>query len=374
MARFVTDSLTRDPTAQEYDTYRKRSKRGDYGPPQGHGIGVVVIAVGMLIVFGLPMLFMSVVLPRLLGSSDSGFSFDFQSVFPLLWLGLVALMAVGATKRVVRSIRKRRRWASLARFAEDNELQFRLSSANPNYPGCLFSIGGSRTARNHVWSSHGQLADCGTYQWTVGSGKESTTYSWNFAAFRLPRPMPHLLLDARANDIGAHARLPVSLTAGQRLSLGSPFDEHYTLYAPEGYGQDAFYLFPPDLMSMLLDATVDFDIEIVDQWMFLYTPSKIDLTEAGTWNLLGDIEATLGARMAEQSGRYADRRLREQSPPRAVNHEGQPHYGPGMPVRSDRSIARPGRRLKQGWNPLRVLSTLASMAVFIAFTYFVILR
>ena len=161
---------------------------------------------------------------------------------------------------------------------------------------------------NHVWSDRGQLADCGKYQWSTGSGDTSRTHSWNFAAFRLPRPMPHLLLNAKANNLRGMALLPIDLDKGQRLTLGAPFDDHYALHAPQGYGHDAFYLFPPDLMAMLIDAPGAFDIEIVDQWMFVYTPSEMDLARPSTWQLIGHIEATIGARIAQQAGRYADLR------------------------------------------------------------------
>lgn len=74
------------------------------------------------------------------------------------------------------------------------------------------------------------------------------------------------MLDAEANNFVGMSNLPTVFNAEQQLTLGAPFDEQYALYAPQGYGQDAFYLFPPDLLSMLIDAPADFDIEIVDQW------------------------------------------------------------------------------------------------------------
>ena len=38
------------------------------------------------------------------------------------------------------------------------------------------------------------------------------------------------------------------------------------------------------------------------------TPSEMDLARPSTWQLIGHIEATIGARIAQQAGRYADLR------------------------------------------------------------------
>lgn len=122
----------------------------------------------------------------------------------------------------------------------------------------------------------------------------------------MQRDLPHLLLAARKNNPAGLSSLPVVFGAEQQLALGAPFDEHYSLYAPEGYAQEAFYLLPPDLMALLIDAPGAFDIEIVDRWMFLYAKSSLDLTKAQTWRLLGEFEGAVAARVAELSARYVD--------------------------------------------------------------------
>lgn len=156
----------------------------------------MVVLIVVLAIFG--SVFVFVVLPLL------------QSVFagshrPGIWtvafVVLVTLALISSGRHLIRSYRRRKRWASLAQFAEDNHLRFRIRSADPAYPGCLFSLGDSRASDHHVWSENGLLADCGTYKWVTGSGKNRSTHSWNFAAFRLPQAMPHILLDAKANNL-----------------------------------------------------------------------------------------------------------------------------------------------------------------------------
>lgn len=351
MTRFQTDSLTRQPTDTEYAAYVQRRKQGDFGPAGRFGVGVMIAVLAVLGFVGLVVLSLVagvafVLIPSLVGIDTSG---ALGATIGTVITGAVIGLGVWLGVRFwTKAAKKGRRVANLAQFALDNDLNFRLSSSDPAYPGCLFSLGHSRTSTQHVWSAHGQLADCGGYQWTTGSGDDKSVHKWSFAAFRLPRPMPHLLLDARANDLGGFSNLPLSLDRAQRVTLGSPFDDHYTLYAPSGYEQDAHYLFPPDLMALLIDVPATFDIEIIDQWMFLYTPGGMDLTNAATWHLLGDIEDRLGNRMAIQAGRYQDRRSRE-----ARDFARFDGYGPGQPAEPARGlmpIASTGRRLRSRFN------------------------
>ena len=113
---------------------------------------------------------------------------------------------------------------------------------------------------------------------------------------------------------------------------GGPFDSHYQLYAPDGYGRDAFQLLPPHVMEALLNTRVVYDIEMVDDWLFCYTGSAQDLTNPATWRLLETIAN--GVLVAHPVvGRYSD--------PRALAGRG------GTPV-TDRDTPFRSRRRANG--------------------------
>ena len=243
-------------------------------------------------------------------------------------------------------------WALLARFADANGMRFGIRSADPNYPGLLFNKGHSRASTLHLFSPTGVLADAGCYEYTTGSGKESTTYRWRFAAFRLPHPVPHLLLDAKANNGRWGTNLPETFASSQRISLGEPFDSHYQLYAPEGYGRDAFYLLPPNVMEALLNTRVVYDIEMVDDWLFCYTQSQQDLTNPATWRLLETIANGVLGSLAPVVGRYSDSRA-------LAGAAGNTGYGPGTPVQ----VAPQAKRLRRGVN----ISAFIGLAIFLAY-------
>src|ERR1044071_8257923 len=127
----------------------------------------------------------------------------------------------------------------------------------------------SRRWTGRVRGTRPRFVEFGNYQYTVQSGKNSTTYRWGYVAVKLDVPLPNIVLDALGNN-GFGSNLPASFQRAQRLSLEGDLDQHFTLYCPEGYEQDALYLFTPDIMARFIDHAAELDVEIVDDWMFLY--------------------------------------------------------------------------------------------------------
>ena len=103
----------------------------------------------------------------------------------------------------------------------------------------------------------GRRLEIGNYRYTVRGEKQDSVFGWGYVAIGLDRRLPHLLLDAKANDRSVFgirtSNLPVDLARDQRLPLGGEFDDKFTLYAPSDYGRDAFLIFAPDLMALFID-------------------------------------------------------------------------------------------------------------------------
>ncbi len=130
---------------------------------------------------------------------------------------------------------------------------------------------------------------------------------YGFLSIRLPRPMPHVVVDAVAND-GMRSSLPISIDAGQRVSLEGDFDTHFALYAPDGYGRDARYLFTPDVMALLIDSTGDLDVELADDRLTVFSPTPWDLADPAAWARVEQLVAVLGGKAVRQASRYRDER------------------------------------------------------------------
>jgi hypothetical protein len=201
------------------------------------------------------------------------------------------------------------KWMRLSQFAAANGLQYRSSSANPNYSGMIFHLGDSRVAHNHLNSTTGRFFDLGTFQYSTGSGKSRSTHYWGFLALNLDRQLPNMVLDSKENNNLFGSDLPITFKRDQILSLEGDFDKHFTLYCPKEYEQDALYVFTPDLMALLIDDAGSFDVEIVDDWMFIYTPHAFAPLDARNYARLFNIVQTVGTKTVSQTANYHDDRV-----------------------------------------------------------------
>ena len=231
----------------------------------------------------------------------------------------------------------------LSRFAAANGFRFSPIDKDPAYPGAIFGQGSARQVSNHLTSAGERFLDIGNYTYTTGSGKNRQTHRWGFMALHLDRRLPHMVLDARANNgLFGMTNLPATFSRDQRLSLEGDFDKHFTLYAPREYETDALYVFAPDLMALLIDNAAPYDVEIVDDWMFVYSARPFALTDPAIVQRLLQIVDTVGAKTLAQTDRYVDDRVGEFT----VNR-----------------VAQPGQRLRRGF-PVVTVIVVAVVVVF----------
>jgi hypothetical protein len=195
------------------------------------------------------------------------------------------------------------------RFARQNGMTFTPYQVNPSYPGAIFQIGDSRQAVDHLVSTTGRFFDIGNYRYTTGSGKNRSTRTWGFMAFHLDRKLPNMVLDSKANNGFFGTNLPATFDKNQILSLEGDFDKYFTLYCPKAYERDALYIFTPDLMALLIDEAAPFDVEIVDDWMFVYSNVAFTTGDANIYARLFRIMDTVGAKALSQTDRYVDARV-----------------------------------------------------------------
>ncbi|HUG50630.1 MAG TPA: hypothetical protein VLZ78_06500 [Terrimesophilobacter sp.] len=307
----------------------RQFKAGAKGRPWGPGspVLVAVLAVALIGWFFLLWALAAPVVP-------------WTSVVPVVSLTVVIVAAVVLVAAVLPPWGKWSRWTRLDRFARANGLTF-LPSAVPAYPGAIFGLGQGRLATDHLATATGRYLDLGNYRYSTGSGDDRTTHQWGFLALKLDRVLPHILLDAKANNgLFGTSTLPISFDRAQVLSLEGDFDRYFTLYCPKDYERDALYVFTPDLLALLIDESRHFDVEIVDDWMFVYSTTRFDMTDPGTLRRLFRIVDTVGAKTLRQTARYSDER------------------GSGG------IVAPAGRRLRRGLPLAAVLVAVAAVVVF----------
>jgi len=253
-----------------------------------------------------------------------------NSALATLILSVLAIgMVVGVGIAVLRAVQAGiARQAKLYKFALANQAEYLLRVSAPAYPGMIFDKGHSRTILDGLRLPDG--TEIGNYQYVTGAGKNRRTHTWSYAGIRLNRKLPHMVLDAKHNNVFGLTNLPDDF-GGQKLSLEGDFDKHFTLYAPSSYGRDALYIFTPDVMAALIDFGYTYDIEIVDDYLLFYSTQQLTLdSQQQLESLLGVIEI-VSKEIHDQSHRYADERVGE----------------PALDV-----IDEPGRRLKKRFTVL----------------------
>jgi hypothetical protein len=309
MATRVVDysPLLTAPTREEVTAYRSQARTA--GAPWAGATANTIIAIVIIAVIG--ALFVVPVFAGIVVTIAQ----SFQGVSPIagLFLGffvlVLAVVGFAIARASISGSGRWERWLRMDRFAKANGLVFSPSDTDPSYPGAIFSIGDSRKTTEHFRTAEGRFLDFGNYQYTTGSGKNRSTRTWGFLALELDRKLPHMVLDTKANNgLFGGTNLPAHFDKEQILSLEGDFNEFFTLYCPKEYERDALYVFTPDLMALLIDEAAPFDVEIVDDWMFVYSNSAFPPAQPAVYQRLFRIIETVGAKTLTQTDRYQDDR------------------------------------------------------------------
>jgi hypothetical protein len=342
-ARFDPAPLL-DPV--DHSAVREYEVRNGFRPGGGGGVPWYGVLFGLLlggfaaVIVALPLLFVVMLVDGVLEAS-TGVGIPGDVVFPLAFAGAATIVASFAWYAVKSSRLEGEARFRVSRFAAANGLEFVPRIAEPAAPGMIFEHGSDRVASEIVRLSQPRAVEIANYRYVKQTTKTHETFRWSYVAFTLDRTLPHIVLDARSNDsklLGSN--LPNALATAQQLSLEGDFDRHFTLHCPEGYEADALYLFTPDIMARFIDAGAGFDVEIVDDRLYLYSSGSRAFSSAdpAMWEWVFSTVDALNAKL-ERWERWRDERLAE--PSSAVAQPLGPL--PAMP----RGVAPQGRRLKQ---------------------------
>lgn len=338
--------------------------------------GTQGVQLVLLIVVGgvFALLFLSI-FGTIAGAMVTSGSVGWLFVLPVLLI----LAAIGAI--VWLAIRLygggRERWYRLARFAEANAMSYVPSLADPGLPGMIFNQGHSRAARDLVRGDSPRFVEFANYRYVTGSGKNQSTHKWGYVAIKLDVPLPHILLDAVGNNGLFGSNLPTSFDRDQRLSLEGDFDRYFALFCPRGYERDALYLFTPDIMARFIDNAAELDVEIVDDWLFLYAKRDLSTLDPATWAWLF---ATVGALLEKfaQWSRWRDDRLAADASARAAGALAAGGVAAGVAdpfaaapdLRPPPGVAPGGRRLKRRVSVLGVIAVVVFVVVWVVTIFF----
>lgn len=144
------------------------------------------------------------------------------------------------------------------KFASDNNWKVGPANLAENYvPPTLNNIGHSRVLSDII---EGQYSDNSfrvfTYKYTVGSGKNSTTYNYTIMQLVLRKQLPSFIVDSLR--VSGVKNMPNEF---EKISLEGDFDKTFSLYAPKGAQTDVLSVISPDVMQTLISSNTMQDVQ-----------------------------------------------------------------------------------------------------------------
>lgn len=162
---------------------------------------------------------------------------------------------------------RRLSWADAAQSAGYG---FSSRSSGLGLPGLLFRAG-DKTQVTGVVDALGAVSPfvAGTLTGHYANGSSAPrVLTASFVAIPLSRHVPNLVLMARG--LGLLSLAGIDLEGRQRLGLDGSLDRSFTLYSARDHERDDVGILTPGVVEHLVAATGACDIELVDDWMFVY--------------------------------------------------------------------------------------------------------
>ena len=223
---------------------------------------------------------------------------------------LVGWVFVGVLRRDVRFGPGWTRMTRLDAFARLNGMAYEFERRGVRYNGAIFSLGAKAVASDVLTVTSGRGIQIGNYRSFAKSTYDTAKFRGGYVVIELDRRMPHMLAIAkRRRGLFGNQSVAPGLLRSQILSLEGDFDRYFTLYAPKQYERDALYVFTPDLMVLLIDRLASYDLEIVDNRLYIYSHKPFNMLDPQTHERLASIVQVVGHKAANQTLNYADDRM-----------------------------------------------------------------
>lgn len=341
--RFDTSPLTERVPLRELRAFWREFSQVPGARQPGRGARIAVVVIGALVVpIGLLAFAVGISEELAEGAPDMVGQLIGMGALMLL-LAFAGIVLTWAALRMGSRRRSRRAFFRLARFAGANGLSFFPGVHDGRHLAPWRERGMVRVV-DLMRARGGRAVEFANVEIQSSAGHRSSTTFGGYAATRVGTPLPHIRLESRRI-----VRTSTGVTArDQRLSLEGDFDRFFALSCPRGYETDALYLFTPDVMARLVDSVADFDLELVDDWVFLTSPDDVVTLKPERWQAVVSAFDAVLAKIGQWE-RWRDDRV--------------PHNRLSAPGR----VAASGRRLRMTWGAGAVLGAMG-FAVFVSLT------
>jgi hypothetical protein len=303
-----------DPIPRDRMRSFKKSVRADRSGARR--VGSVIHSVLLLLVVLVAVATCAVGIAGLIAVSFA------TTIAPALAVGIVILGAflvcvvVGCVQLIRRDIRLRTPWANDYRstlFARANGLIYRRAPGDLQFAGSIFRLGESGVVTELMVVKSGREVFLGNYRRRGSALTELARWRWGFLMVELDGAYPQMVLEARTNVRALRPRVRSTLPRNQVVALAGDYAPFFTLHAPAAFAADAARIFSQELLGLLANRGLVFDIEILGNLLFVYSHTPLDLTSPQLHQRLARIahviardtatptDAAAGSRMASVS-------------------------------------------------------------------------
>lgn len=183
----------------------------------------------------------------------------------------------------------------MQRFAKANNWTYHEAFQPLERPGMIFNEGIERYNDFYVESTEGQNFSYGVYSYVTGAGKGRVTNIWSYVSVPITASLPHIVLDAKANNIRIFGtELATSLAhefdKDMQVSLSPEADDLYTSYTSDKNAATVAKYITPEFITALQAIDGRYDIEIVDGVVYAYSLGHLNSNEASMKNTLKLVE------------------------------------------------------------------------------------
>lgn len=267
--------------------------------------GIITLVLAAIIGVGAVITIVGAVVQLITGQSADGYSRAAAARLAVIPGLIFALALLGvAIFLVVRFFRDGFRKQRMAGFARANGMQFVGYQSGARLRGVGFNVRGDARWHEHVviGTAQGHPFELGDFQVTEtrrskGKKRTSTVVKFAYLAVRMPIAMPHTFFDATDNG---NWRLG---TGGlQRWDLEGHFPTQFRTYTEPGREREMLEILSPDVMQVLSDHGVGYDIELTGDFLVLFQRRATVTSPEQLGGLLGHgaaITAGLDARIRE---------------------------------------------------------------------------
>ncbi|MFA6198120.1 MAG: hypothetical protein WC734_03135 [Patescibacteria group bacterium] len=110
------------------------------------------------------------------------------------------------------------------------------------------------------------------YKFRIGYGKNAKIYSYTVVMVTFTGKFPHVYVNR--TDMG------YGMSFGRALPLPTEVAKLFKIYTPPEYEIEALAIFDPQILEHLLDLKYNYDMELIDQKLYVFMPQMINTKEA----------------------------------------------------------------------------------------------